>query len=265
MNSNLYFHGTTESVFRSELESYDTICPSQVTGLTAQYNGVQEINLSWEPAADNNGTDRYLIFNNDNYYGVSEDTSFTVTSVNPGASYTFSIYAIDIFGNSSSVSSPVTISIPNQISKIYNGDFEDGTSNWIVREYMQGDIIFSIDSTNPINGSGTAKIDVLYGTGTNWAVQLGQYFTSYAGKDYNLQFKIKSDAPTTVEVFLQQIHDPYDSVLYSSIDVTTEVQTITLNNSEISQDDDMILTFMFGQCEIGRTIWVDDVILLESE
>ena len=261
ISSDLYYHGNSETGLRSALGVDDTTLPSQVTGLSSSYAAGQ-VDLSWTAATDNTRIIRYEIFNNGEFLGLTVSTNYTDKVLKAGSTNSYTVLAVDSGGNEGPASAAHIVAIPSSIEKVFNGNFEDGLDNWIEREYGCT-FVSSLETASPISGSRSAKIEVTNGTGTNWHCQFSQYFTSFSGVSYRLFFKIMADAATTVDVFLQQNHDPYGSILIKSVNVTTTAQTFTFSSGTPS-DDDKVLTFMFGNCD-GRTIWIDDVSLTETE
>ncbi|MCP4746598.1 MAG: hypothetical protein GY874_10740 [Desulfobacteraceae bacterium] len=255
INSDLYLHGNTETELRTVLGASDTTPPGQVTALSGSYaDGF--VSLSWAAATDDAGIIRYEISRAGKVIGFSVSTSFTDSNIKAGSTYAYAVKAVDTGGNTGPASSSQDVSIPFSIDKVFNGDFEDGLTGWAQREYKGGAITVTEETSSPLSGSTSAKIEVTTGTGTNWHCQYGQYFASYSGVSYSLSFTIQADEPTTVYVML-------GSMSNNAIPVTTNAVTHTIESST-PIDDFIFMAFMMGNCD-GRTIWIDDVSLTESE
>jgi chitodextrinase len=71
------------------------------------------VSLAWGPSTDNSGKFNYLICCAGTTVTVSQtSTSHTLVGLNPGATYTFRVYAKDAAGNLSGSSNPVTVTLP---------------------------------------------------------------------------------------------------------------------------------------------------------
>jgi chitodextrinase len=88
--------------------SADIMPPSVPTALTPTYVSGTEMHLVWNPSVDNIGIYGYRIYRNGVGIGYSTATSFGDKSLQPGVSYTYTVTAIDLSGNESSQSYPVT-------------------------------------------------------------------------------------------------------------------------------------------------------------
>ncbi|WP_181592526.1 fibronectin type III domain-containing protein [Paenibacillus sp. YN15] len=100
------------NAFVTEIEYYgadgDSVPPSSPTGLLVTGLSETSADLSWTAAADNFGIKRYLVFVNNIKIGETADTSFTVTGLNPNATYSFTVQALDLAGFLSQHSQPAT-------------------------------------------------------------------------------------------------------------------------------------------------------------
>jgi chitinase len=83
------------------------------TNIQVTATGPQSITLSWSASTDNSGTGdvpAYSIYNGSNIVATSMGTNVTISSLLPSTSYTFTIQAYDVAGNTSAQSSPITAS-----------------------------------------------------------------------------------------------------------------------------------------------------------
>lgn len=78
----------------------DTTAPSAPTNLTISNQTNVSLTLSWTAATDNIGVTRYDIYQGATKIGTSTSTSFAVTGLTPGSSYTLKVAALDAAGNS---------------------------------------------------------------------------------------------------------------------------------------------------------------------
>ncbi|GAB6929084.1 hypothetical protein JCM10914A_30670 [Paenibacillus sp. JCM 10914] len=91
-------------------ENEDTIPPSSPTGLIARNFTSKTVNLTWNPSTDNLGVIQYKIYNNEIEIGstVSNTPEFEVKDLQGGATYKFTVRAIDGAGNLSYNSNTLT-------------------------------------------------------------------------------------------------------------------------------------------------------------
>jgi hypothetical protein len=262
MKNPLYFHWQDEKTFRKALGVQDNIPPSKAKNVLASFNN-NAVDLQWQKADDNNKVLRYEIFKNDEMIGNAVQNYYEDKNIKAGSTFTYSIKAVDIGGNEGGFEYSNKIKIPDSIEKLRNGDFESEVSTWKVRQWLGGKLLFSRETKNPLAGKASAKLFVEKAPGTNWHVQFGQLFQSFKGESYTLSFTIKADAEAEIDVFLQQDHDPYSSILFETIKADKSPKKYTFVNTSPAEDDSLFLTFMFGKAN-KRTIYLDDVSLTET-
>ena len=86
----------------------DIMPPSVPTALTTNYVGSTEIHLAWNLSVDNLGVSRYRIYRNGVGTGFSGTPSYIDKKLIPGATYTYTVAAVDAAGNESSQSFAVS-------------------------------------------------------------------------------------------------------------------------------------------------------------
>lgn len=93
--------------------SSDIMPPSVPTALTTTYVSGTEIHLAWNSSVDNLGVYRYRIYRNGKENSYSTTTSYADKNLTSGATYTYTVTAIDEAGNESSQSFAVTATTPS--------------------------------------------------------------------------------------------------------------------------------------------------------
>ncbi|AZB11459.1 T9SS C-terminal target domain-containing protein [Chryseobacterium sp. G0162] len=86
----------------------DTIAPTAPT-LAASGTTSTSTNLSWSGATDNVGVTGYDVYLGASLIGSTASTTYTVTSLTPSTTYSFSVKAKDAAGNASSSSNTVNV------------------------------------------------------------------------------------------------------------------------------------------------------------
>lgn len=88
--------------------STDNIAPTAPTGLTATFEGTNNVTIQWNASTDNIGVSSYDIYVNGAVVGSSSTTSTNVGNLNPSTTYTIYVVAKDATGNSSPASNTIT-------------------------------------------------------------------------------------------------------------------------------------------------------------
>jgi chitodextrinase len=79
----------------------DTTPPSKPTGLATTGIGQNSITLSWTASTDNVGVTGYLVFVNGSQVATAPSTSYQLSGLSCGTSYTLGVAAVDAAGNGS--------------------------------------------------------------------------------------------------------------------------------------------------------------------
>lgn len=88
--------------------SIDTVAPTAPT-LSASGTTSTSTNLSWSGATDAVGVTGYDVYQGSSLIGNTASTTYTVTSLNPSTTYSFSVRAKDAAGNVSTSSNTATV------------------------------------------------------------------------------------------------------------------------------------------------------------
>ncbi|MFX4262145.1 fibronectin type III domain-containing protein [Pelotomaculum propionicicum] len=93
-------------------EAADTSAPTWPAGSSLTASGVTQnsLNLNWTAANDNKAVTGYRVYRNGSLLGTAASTSYNVTGLTAGTSYTFKVEAGDAAGNWSSSGPSVSVS-----------------------------------------------------------------------------------------------------------------------------------------------------------
>ena len=129
----------------------DTIPPTVPTNLTSSHTTETSTMLSWNTSTDNVGVKDYSVFKDDTVISTSVSTSYTVTGLTSGASYSFKIRASDNAGNTSGFSNTinVTTTSSNQLQTA-SGDIESYIGNIIDNAPISGGDNYSAPSNSQL-------------------------------------------------------------------------------------------------------------------
>ena len=264
MSSSLFYHATDEKTFRQQgLGITDINTPAQVTGLTADINSYYPLVLKWDSLLDDTGIARYEVERNGQTEGHSASNEYQDDNTYAGQTYLYKVDAVDNGGNTGQKSRSSMVVLPPAINKTINGQFDKGKQGWKSDVFAAGNTMyFDIDSTSKLSGQNSAKLTITQTTGTNWYMQLRQFFNTRANFKYKVTFRAVSNASRTIQLWLQETDSPYQTFLNNTFSITTTPQIFTTSVG-ISPDDDYIaLAFVLGASGTG-TIWIDDVTLTE--
>ena len=148
----------------------DSNAPSAPADLDADLNAAEDVELTWTAATDDVAVDRYGIYRDGSRIDTSATTSYTDTTVANGATYTYTVTALDAADNESGTSNAVEITIGDTVApSVPDGVTAQGISTTKVKVtwnastddsasvtydvYRGEDLIGSTTSTEFIDGS----------------------------------------------------------------------------------------------------------------
>ncbi len=94
----------------------DTEAPSAPSSLTASNVTTSSVDLSWTASTDNVGVSGYYIYKNGSYLASTTSTSYTVSGLTAGTTYSFYVKAYDAAGNVSAASNTVSVTTDDNTS-----------------------------------------------------------------------------------------------------------------------------------------------------
>jgi uncharacterized protein (TIGR03437 family) len=254
--------GASETAFRGLLGYDDMDAPAAVPDLQAsETNG--SVVLTWSAVSDPSGIARYYIYRNGTLLDFSLGSPYTDGTAPLGTS-SYSIAAMDRAGNLSTVSDGQIVTL-NQTQRVRNGGFESGFANWSFPSYNSGAAGTAVvDSSDPISGAASVKINVTKSSGTSWHLQLRQDFAITQGLSYTVSFAARSSDSVTMPVVIQQVGSPYDIDLGpTNFTATTTASTFTYKfTAAVSQPVE--IGFWAGNVSTSATLWLDDISVTES-
>lgn len=121
----------------------DTTAPSTPTNLATTGNTTTSVALTWSASTDNVGVTGYAVSANGAPQGTTTATSFAVSGLTCGTTYTFGVQAFDAAGNHSAQASLtaataacVTTTTSTTSPSVYWGAYIEGTQTY---SYLYGD------------------------------------------------------------------------------------------------------------------------------
>jgi len=106
--------GGAVSLAQATIGTQDTVPPTVPTNLRYSDLKSNSVVLEWNPSTDDNsGVAGYSVFRNGTKITTVAGTKFTNTNLTPNTSYTYTVQADDVAGNTSTQSSPLTITTPD--------------------------------------------------------------------------------------------------------------------------------------------------------
>ena len=256
----MVFSGATESEFRRLLGYTSSAAPPAVTDLSVRAaNGT--VVLTRTAVTDANGIARYYIYRNNALLDYALGPPYSDPSPVLGTS-TYSIVAMDRAGNQSIPSKGQSATL-TEAQLIQNGGFEDGLSEWQFVSFATGATGTAvIDTTNPIDGTASVKINVTGTTGIDWNLQLRQVFQMTQGLTYTISFKACASAAVTLPMVIQEFGSPGTVYFGQAFTAGTSAATFTYSYTAPTSH---AVFFAFYLDNIGSTtLWLDDVSVIES-
>ncbi|WP_436245527.1 fibronectin type III domain-containing protein [Paenibacillus sp. LjRoot56] len=110
------------------MELLDTEAPTAPTNLAMSGQTATSVTLTWQASTDNVGVQGYDVYNGTTLIGSTTGLTYSVSALNAGTNYTFTVKAKDTAGNLSVASNAVSLTTPNVLS-IANPGFEITTSS----------------------------------------------------------------------------------------------------------------------------------------
>ncbi|MBV2223361.1 MAG: endonuclease [Cloacibacterium sp.] len=109
----------------------DTTAPSVPSGLTSSSITQTSATVSWAASTDNVGVTGYKIFRNGTQVGTSTSTSYGLTGLTAGTTYSITVQAYDAAGNSSASSTTLslTTTAAATFTELYFSEYLEGSSN----------------------------------------------------------------------------------------------------------------------------------------
>ena len=260
MNEEIFAHAGSERDYRLQLGREEDQLPGQVKGLIITASTIP-VAMSWDPVNDESAIARYLIYDKDELVDFTGKTSTSLHNVVPGDTLALAVVAVDRAGNQGEPSERVTLVIdvpetPREL--ILNGQFDSGKNGWNLTEFVS-DVAgaFEIDSSGVLDGPNSAHITIFQNTGTNWHLQLEQPLSIAKNHRYALAYQVRSNAPTTLEMWLQEAEHPFTGYAQRTIDVTPDPK-VFYDTVFVAVDDDVFMRFMLGTAGTSE-IWIDGV------
>jgi hypothetical protein len=144
----------------------DTSAPSSptlsVTGATAT-----QVNLSWSASNDNVGVVGYNILRNGTKIASASGTSYSDKTVSSGSTYSYTVSAYDLAGNTSSPSNVVGVTTPVQVvsvaivtKQVSAKTTTTATITWTTNINSKGSVSYG-SSSNSLTGTATDSVDGL--------------------------------------------------------------------------------------------------------
>src|SRR6185436_7820643 len=110
------------ATFTPTLPTGDTTAPSVPTTLAATALSASKISLTWHAATDNLAVTGYTIYRNQSRLTTVNTLTFTDTGLNSDTSYSYQVSAYDAAGNSSALSTPLTVkTLTKTTGRFHNG------------------------------------------------------------------------------------------------------------------------------------------------
>ncbi|MFP4605041.1 MAG: GEVED domain-containing protein [Bacteroidales bacterium] len=110
----------------------DTEAPTAPANLTDNNVTENSADLSWDASSDNVGVEQYIVYQDGNEIGTTENTSYSVSDLNAGTTYSFTVTAEDAAGNVSEASNEIEVTTEqNEEVEYCESQGENTNYEWI--------------------------------------------------------------------------------------------------------------------------------------
>ncbi len=184
----------------------DTSPPTAPTGLVVSDRSTTSVSLTWSAASDDVGVSGYRVVVDGTTVGETAQTSYIISGLVCGASYSVSVVAFDAAGN---ISQPASLTAATSACFLFTDDFETGTlARW---DTVTGLTVQSaIVASGSFAARGTANTNAAYATATLPSGQTELY--------YRFRFYVVSQGSTGL--FLGRLRR-YDNVSILGVSVNS--------------------------------------------
>ena len=261
MDSLPYLHAFSERDFRQTLGYTDNIAPATPGAISVVHLGYP-LQLNWSPVTDPSGLSHYVVYKQGVLADYAIKLPYIDKNIAAGDAITYAISAMDRAGNESPKTAGLLVNIPTELNKTLNGEFDEGTHNWMLQNFTSAISTMKIDTNSVISGRNSCKVTVSQITPTGWHIQLQQWLPVNPGRKYKITFKAKATVAKEVILSVQQGASPFNVLLMKGHNLTTNIQTFT-DSVSVPAKDLLKLEFMLGTAGLGD-IWIDDVSIIET-
>ncbi|MGL1934326.1 MAG: fibronectin type III domain-containing protein [Fibrobacterales bacterium] len=183
----------------------DTEAPSTVVGLEVTGVTSNAISLDWSSATDNVGVIGYDVYRNNVLFATTTSSSYTAASLTAETAYSFKVKAKDAEGNTSvaySASVTGTTDAVPAINILNNGDFSNGTSDWMCN-------IWGGAASCSVSG-GAYTVSISDPGTSDWNIQPSQdNFTLHNGVTYTFAFDARASVNRIAKIKVETDGSPW--------------------------------------------------------
>ncbi len=158
---------------------------------------------------------------------------------------------------------------------LVNGGFEDDFRGWgFYSDLTNGaDVNFTLETDSPIDGAKSVRMDI-NGAGTEpFHAALEQRFTIHKDQEVELIFKVQASTETFINLEVCRAYGDFNPIIRSNADIVATsniavgptAQTLSYRATSSYSDANYKLSLMVGNVPTGATIWVDSVVIHQTE
>jgi beta-mannanase len=262
MDSIQYLHASTEQDFRKTLGSTDNIAPSTPGTVSVVQLGYP-LQLDWDTVSDPSKLSHYMVYKRGTLSDYTLTLPYSDKNIAAGDTITYAVSAMDRAGNESQKTTGLKVTVPSSLNKSLNGEFDYGTTNWLLSTFAAGAAAtMEIDTNAVISGRNSCAITISQVTGTDWHIRFRQWLTIHPGLKYKITFKAKATSNKSITLAVQKDASPYTTYYSKVHTLTSAIQTFT-DSLTANVTDQTHLEFYIGTSGTVK-IWIDSVSIIES-
>jgi hypothetical protein len=155
-------------------------------------------------------------------------------------------------------------------SLVTNGDFDTGLDGWqrvVFDEAGEDALDVDIDPGGRLLGPNSVRLFMRNPTGTVYHLRLVHPFEAKPGAEYSLSFRAVADGPVRCRVGMQAKNAPHKVLGMKVEQMGTVAQRYVVKGRGLLEGDarEYLVQFDVGAAEnAGRSLWIDDVLLVET-
>ncbi len=214
-----------------------------------------------ETVSPSNATNKNVTWSSSNTSVATVSNTGLVTAVSAGSA---TIIVTTVSG-SKTATCGVTVSAPvcTNPSVVSNGEFDSGTANWQLYVNTTAGASWSVVTGAGLSGNNSAKATISNGGGTDSDIQLYSSIGSLSnGKTYQVTFKAKASGSRSIRVGVLRGASPWTNFLAENVNLTTSVQSFTLEFTMSENNSDARVDFFIGNNT--NDVWIDAVAVKEK-
>ena len=263
VSNSTYLHAGNETTFRNLLHPLDNTIPNWTPNLTVDTSSFPYL-LTWNEATDASSIAHYVVYKDAVQVDRTAQTSWYATLGSAGTNASYSIQAVDRAGNTTLLSTPVSISYPDNLQKIRNGSFTASKDFWSLNNYStEAQSTFTIENEIDFPDPNNAHINITATPTTDWQIFFKQPIYLERGYKYTFSFNVKANINANANFAVQHTRKPDIVFMWNNFSMNTTPNEITFTGTLSTESGFYNVAFALGDTT-ATDIWLDNITAIEE-